>query len=311
MQKYRIGDIQKKLDIREAFSYLGLLGICLLFALTTNGKFLRAGNLMLIFKQSVIVMIGALGSSFVLAHGNLDFSIGGEMALCCLLSYYVSQWNPYLMFPACILIAMMLSFFVSVVHVVIGVPAFVSGMCVMFIGKGIVQSFSGSGLSCSSLYNSLDESWFYVAVLLVVLGLLYVLFNHTKVGRYNRLIGSNNKAAFLSGIDIDRYKIYSFLVSGFAVGVASFLTMVRGGGVSAQTGSSFEMDVIIVLTLGGAPLSGGSGVKLKSALLGALTYFVLSNGLVLWGISSEIIYIIKGFLFLAIVGLTFDRSNKL
>lgn len=297
--------------IKDMFSYLGLFVILLLFACTTGGKFLRTTNLMLIFKQSVIVMVGALGSSFVLAHGNMDFSIGGEMALCCLLSYYISQVNPYLMFPACIVIGMLLSLIVSMIHVVVGVPAFVSGMCVMFIGKGIVQSVSGSGLTCPSLYNALDESWFYISVLLLVLLITFVLFNFTKIGRYNRLIGSNPRASFLSGIDTKKYKILAFLVSGFAVGVASFLTMVRSGGLSAQTGSSFEMDTIIVLTLGGAPLSGGSGVKLRSALLGALTYYVLSNGLVLWGVSSEIIFIIKGILFLVIVGLTFDRSNKL
>ena len=72
---------------KQIFPYLGLILIVMLLAFTTGGRFMRPGNLVLIFKQSVIVMIGALGSSFVLAHGNMDFSIGGEMALCCLMSY--------------------------------------------------------------------------------------------------------------------------------------------------------------------------------------------------------------------------------
>lgn len=296
--------------LKDLFPYLGLLLMVLLFATTTNGKFLRTANLMMILKQSVIVMIGALGSSFVLAHGNMDFSMGGEMALCGLLSYYVAQWNPYLMFPACIVIAILLSLVVSVIHVVIGVPAFVSGMCVMFIGKGIVQSVSGSGLTCPKMYNGLDETWFYIVTMVLTLAITYVLFNYTKIGRNNQLIGSNPTAAFLSGIDNKKYKILAFLTSGFCVGIASFLTIVRGGGVSAQTGVTFEMDTIIVLTLGGAPLSGGSGVRLRSALLGALTYYVLSNGLIIWGVPAEIIFAIKGVLFLTIVALTFDRNNK-
>ena len=296
--------------LRELFPYLGLLLMIVLFSVTTNGKFLRIRNLTMILKQSVIVMIGALGSSFVLAHGNMDFSIGGEMALCCLLSYYISRLNPYLMLPACLLLARLLSFLVGVVHVVIGVPAFVSGMCVMFIGKGIVQSVSGSGLICPSIYNALDATWFYVLALALTLAVTFILFNYTRIGRNNRLIGSNPTAAFLSGIDTKKYKILAFLTSGFCVGVSSFLTIVRGGGISAQTGASFEMDTIIVLTLGGAPLSGGSGVRLRSALLGALTYFILSNGLIIWGVPAEIIFAIKGILFLTIVALTFDRSNK-
>lgn len=309
--KAKITGREKKIStIKELFPYLGLVLLIVLFAATTNGKFLRSSNLMTVLKQSVIVMIGALGSSFVLSHGNMDFSIGGEMALCCLLSYYISRLNPYFMLPACILIGMLLSLVVSMVHVVIGVPAFVSGMCVMFIGKGIVQSVSGSGLTCPAMYSALDKTPFYVLTLILVLAVTFVLYNYTKVGRYNRLIGSNPVASFLSGIDTKKYKVLAFLISGFCVGIASFLTIVRGGGVSAQTGASFEMDTIIVLTLGGAPLSGGSGVKLRSALLGALTYFILSNGLVIWGVHAEIIFAIKGVLFLTIVALTFDRSNK-
>ena len=144
----------------------------------------------------------------------------------------------------------------------------------------------------------------------MVLLITAILFNYTKIGRYNRLIGSNPVVSFLSGIDTKLYKILAFLVSGFCVGIAAFLTIIRGGGISGQTGATFEMDTIIVLTLGGAPLSGGSGVKLRSALLGALTYFVLSNGLIVWGVNAEVIFIIKGILFLTIVALTFDRSNR-
>ncbi len=296
--------------LTDLLPYLGLMLILVLFSTTTGGKFLRPANIMTVLKQSVIVMIGALGSSFVLAHGNMDFSVGGELALCCLLSYYVSQINPYLMLPACVLFGMLLSLIVSLIHVVIGVPAFVSGMCVMFIGKGIIQSVSGNGMAIPSIYNALDETWFYCAVLAVVLVITYVLYNYTKIGRYNRLIGSNPTASFLSGIDISRYKILAFLISGFCIGIASFLTMVRGGGISAQTGSTFEMDTIIILTLGGAPLSGGSGVKLRSALLGALSYYSLNNGLLIWGVNAEVIFAIKGILFLAIVAVTYDRRNK-
>jgi len=300
----------KNFEIKEIAAYLGLISVVLLFALTTNGRFFRLSNLRLILKQSSIVMIGALGSTFVLAHGNLDFSIGGEMALCCLISYYMAQINPYLMLPSCLIVGILLALFVGVIHVVVGVYVFVSGMCVMFIGKGIVQSVAGSGLIIPSIYGNLDTSSFYILTTLFMIFLTIVLFNYTRIGRDNRLIGSNPQAAKLSGINEGRSKLIAFLISGFAVGVASFLTLVRAGGVSAQTGQTFEIDCIIVLTLGGAPLSGGSGMKSRNAVLGALTYFVLSNGLLLWGVSPEVIYIIKGILFLTIVAFTFDRNNK-
>ena len=306
--KHKVTSDKGKL-IKDFTPYIGILVLVVLFALTTGGKFLRVANLSLILKQSVIVMIGALGSAFVLSHGNIDFSIGGELALCCLISYYVAQINPYLLLPSCIIIGMLLSLFVSVVHVVIGVYAFVSGMCVMFIGKGIVQSVAGSGLIIDSMYWSFDTTGFYILVMIIMIAVTTILFNWTRIGRYNKLIGSNPRAALLSGINEKKYKILAFLISGFCVGVSSFLTMIRAGGLSAQTGQIFEMDCVIVLTLGGAPLSGGSGTKIMNAVIGAIIYFMLSNGLLLWGLRAEIIYIIKGILFLAIVSCTFDRNN--
>ena len=61
--------------------FFGLLAVLIIFSATTGGKFIRFSNLKTILLQSVIVMIAGVGSSFVMAHGNLDFSIGGEMAV--------------------------------------------------------------------------------------------------------------------------------------------------------------------------------------------------------------------------------------
>jgi len=63
------------------------------------------------------------------------------------------------------------------------------------------------------------------------------------------------------------------------------------------------------MVLGGIPLSGGTGVKIRNGVIGALIFYMLNNGLTLWGVSAEIINIIKGVLFLIIVRLTYDRHN--
>ncbi len=297
--------------LKDVFPYLGLIFVLAVFSILTDGAVLKARNLIMIFKQSIIVMVGAMGSSFVLAHGNMDFSVGGSMALASLAACTVGRINPYLMLPTCIICGVLVSFLVSSIHVSIGVPAFLSTMCVMFIGKGIVQSFTGSGISAPAMYAAWDETWVYAVIMVVMLIVSVALFNYTNIGRFNKLIGSNPTAARLSGINIGKYKTLAFLLSGFSVGIAAFLTLLRSGGVSGQTGQTYEIDVIIVLTLGGAPISGGSGVKMRSSILGALTYYALSNGLILYGISPEVVFIVKGALFLTIVALTFDRSNRI
>lgn len=296
--------------LREFFPYLGFLILFLLFSLTTEGRFFTLSNLRLVVKQSAVVLVGTLGATFVMAHGNLDFSLGGELALCALAGWYAAQIHPLLLLPACILAGAVLSFIIAKAHTALGVPVFTAGMCVMFIGKGVLQAIGPSQvMTCPELYSGLDEVNFYIICAVILTGIAYVLFDYTKLGRYNRMIGVNERASAFSGISVARYKELAFLLTGVSVGIAAFLTIVRSGGVSAQTGGTYEIDVLLALVLGGVSLSGGSGVRIRNGVLGALTYYMLNNGLTLWGISAEIIYVIKGLLFLLIVSFSYDRKN--
>lgn len=295
--------------ISEIFPILGTVAVAVLFAVTTKGRFLAIGNLKLIIVQSTIVMIGALGTAFVLAHGNVDLSIGGVLAMSCLAGYYAGQIQPALLVPACLLSSVGLSLLVGATHVYLGIPAFISGLCVMFIGTGVVQSLAGAGLTTPKEYDGLDNIWFYLAVLAVVIAVSCVLFHATKLGRYSAAIGANPRAAQLSGVNVRRYKMLAFLYSGVCVGIGAFLTLLRSGGITASTGGTFQIDCLIVMVLGGLPLSGGFGVKIQNVAFGALAYYMLNNGLIMSNVSPTIIFAIKGVLFLLIVGITYNRHS--
>ncbi len=299
----------EKAKINEFFPILGTFVIAALFAVTTGGKFQSIGNLKLIVMQSSITMIGSLGTAFVLAHGNVDLSIGGVQAIACLIGYYACQLHPALLIPICLLSSALSSLLVGATHVYLGIPAFISGLCVMFIGKGIVQSLAGSGLTTPKMYHSLDTVGFYVAVMIGVAFISYILFRSTKLGRYNAAIGTNPRAAQLSGVNVKRYKMLAFLYSGICVGISAFLTLLRSGGITASTGNTFQIDCLIVMVLGGLPLSGGFGVKVQNVIWGSLIYYMLNNGLIMSGVPSTIVFAIKGLLFLLIVSITYNRKN--
>lgn len=296
--------------LKDIIPYFGFLFLFIVFALTTKGRFIKPSNITLILKQASIVMIGTMGTTFVMAHGNLDFSIGGELALCALAGWYASQLSPFLMLPICILTGIVLSWLISKIHVKLGVPVFTAGLCIMFIGKGIAQSLGATTVMTSStVFNRFDTVNFYLIVSAVVVVISYVLFENTRLGKFNKAIGVNPKTAQYSGIPVNKYKVLAFVITGAAVGLSAFLSIIRAGGVTAQTGATFEIDVLLVMVLGGIPLSGGSGVKIRNGVIGAITFFMLNNGLTLWGVSAEIIYVIKGLLFLVIVSLSYDRNT--
>ena len=138
----------------------------------------------------------------------------------------------------------------------------------------------------------------------------YILMEHTKIGQYNKAIGSNGEAALLSGVPVERYKTYAFVMSGLCIGVCAFLTLIRSGGVSSTCGQNLETNTLIAVVLGGIPLSGGTRLRLYSVLLGAFSFYMLSNGLSIWGVNPDLVNIVKGAVFILFVYFTYDRNSS-
>ena len=299
--------------IKKLIPFFGLIGLFVLFALTTNGRFLTATNLTNIVSQACVTMIAAIGCTFVMAHNNLDFSLGGACALAAVAAIVVGNLvSPWLILPVCLAVGTFCGFLTGFLHIKARIPAFMSGMCIMFIGRGVAQgTYQILPMRLPAELKFLQELWFYLAVLALVFVVAYILFEFTKIGKYNKLIGSNPKCANLSGVKVNKYKIIAFIISGFVVGIAAFVTVIRGGGAGAQTGNSLETNVLLSLTLGGLPLAGGSETKMRSAIVGALTLFILNNGLTMWGIDATLINVVKGVVFLAVVfvSISHDKSK--
>lgn len=297
--------------VKKAIPFLGLIILIILFGATTEGRFLKIANLKNIFSQAAIVMVAGTGCSFVMSHNNLDFSLGGACAMSAVAGIIVGAKVSYaLMLPVCLVVGMLCGLITAALHIKAQIPAFMAGMCVMFAGRGLAQgAYLQFVMTLPKDYKVLQNIWFYLGVVIVVFVIAYVLFEYTKIGKFNKLIGSNPQVAKLSGIPVNKYKLIAFVVSGFTVGVAAFMSIIRGGGVGAQTGTNLETNVLLALTLGGFPLTGGSQSRMRSIIIGSLVLFILNNGLQLWGVDPTVINVIKGAVFLVVVYITIDRGS--
>ncbi|MCX8063121.1 MAG: ABC transporter permease, partial [Anaerolineales bacterium] len=121
----------------------------------------------------------------------------------------------------------------------------------------------------------------YVMLALVLIG--DFLLRNTRFFRQNYYIGSNEKAARLSGINVDWVKIINYCIVALLAGVAGLMITARFGSASVTVGSGTELRVITATIIGGASLSGGEGSVL-GAFLGALFMGVLANALNLLGV---------------------------
>lgn len=295
--------------IRKIVPIAGLLILILLFSLTTDGKFFTWRNAQNIVMQASIALVAAVGTVFVMAHNNLDFSLGGACALSSVLAYLCSGGNLWLFCILTIVFAVLCSLFTAAVHIYGRVPAFMGGLCLMFAGRGIAQTVSATQSMMIMKASKLNNIWVFLGVIVVVYGVGYLLFNYTKIGKYQKLIGTNPKATNLSGIGVDRYKTLAFIVSGVTLGIASCLTLSRSLAVTGNTGLNLETDVLLALSLGGISMAGGSATRIRSAIIGVLTYYILNNGMLLWGMNPDYVDIVKAVFFLATVSISIDRSE--
>lgn len=295
--------------IRKIIPIAGLLILIILFSFTTKGKFFTWQNLKNIVMQASIALVAAIGTVFVMAHNNLDFSLGGACALASVLAYLCSGGNLWLFIPLAIVFGVLCGLFTSVIHIYGRVPAFMGGLCLMFAGRGIAQTATASKYMMIAASGKLNNFWVFLAVVAVAFGTGYFLFNYTKVGKFQKLIGTNPRATELSGISVNRYKTLAFVISGVTLGIAASLTLSRSLAVTGNTGLNLETDVLLALSLGGISMAGGSATRIRSAIIGVLTYYILNNGMLLWGMNPDYVDIVKAVFFLATVSISIDRSE--
>lgn len=298
-----------KVILREAVPFLTLLALIIFFAVTTGGTFLSAYNIKTLFIQSSLYIIGGVGATFVMAHGNLDFSLGGELAIAAVFGCMVGSYNSAMVLPVCIVIGILCSFIVGTVHMYARIPCFIVGFSMMFAGRGIASAMVDRIVVVTpASLNSLNTLGFYAVATVITVVIGYIIFEYTRVGKNNKAIGSNPKAAELSGIPIKKYKYMAFIITGITIGLTAFVSLIRAGGFTGKTGANFETQVLLALVLGGISLTGGSSVRIRSIVIGAILYMMLDNGLLLMGVEASWIDLIRGVIFLFTVYVSYDKK---
>ena len=287
---------------KGAVPYAAFLILVLLAVVTGGENFTSMRNIRNILTQSSILMVISVGTTFVMAHGNMDFANGGTMGLAMVVALAVCRGIPaWAVFPVCLIVGTLIGAAIGILVTRLKVVAFIVGMCIMRLSSAILYSVTNEATYViPAPLSRLNNPWFYFLMCAAVVLLGVMVFEHTKVGQYDKLIGVNRTAAWLSGINVDRYLVVAFTLSGLGAGIAAFMTSVRIGGLGSSTGN-YEVDALIGLTIGGMPLTGGSRASMRAAVIGALSLTVLNNILVIWGVNADFVNVIKGLVFLALV----------
>ena len=279
-----------------------LAAVVVFFGAITNGALFTVRNIKLIWEACFQLLLGCIGSIFLYAQGEQDFSMGSTIALASILFAYVSKVNLFLAFCVAILTGLLVGLFNGAIFAYFKIPAFFLTFCVANIISGFLPSLMKHQLTILASFSVLkfNNNYLKIGTLVVFFAIVWILYEKTMFGKVSRALGANQTVVMQSGLKQKKYKILAFVFTGFISGLIAFFAACKETGGSSTTGNLFQFNVLIAMTLGGAAL-GGARVKLYSAIVGPLIVAVLTIGMNLAGVGSAWQNIVKGVIFLLVL----------
>ncbi len=304
-------------QFREASLLSIIVILFILLSLTTPG-FLTAENLKTTLIGLTLDGIIAVGMTLVLVAAGVDLSVGSILALSGVLAGYLAYngmnvWTASLVAMAVSLLAGFLNgFFISR----IGLNPLIMTLGMMSVARGVAYVItegapvSITGLDPGFLFLGQGEILgipMLVVILIVVAVVGDVLLRKSVYLRQVYYVGSNEKAARLSGIDVKKVKMTIYIVCALLAGIAGLLSLSRFSVATPTAGMGAELRAISACVIGGASLTGGVGT-ITGALLGVVLVGLVNNALVLLDVSVYWQSLVTGLVL--IVAVTLDVVNN-
>ena len=279
----------------RVYSLLVLLVlISLAAAMIFPNTFPTFGNLSQLLLNLSIDTIVAVGMMILLISGVFDLSVGSIVAFTgCLTAWLMQVYSVPV--PLALAIGLLSALVIGCLNGYLisyqGINPMIQTLAMMGIVRGGALLVSGTGIqNLPYWFNAIGQSRLMgiqmpVWYMLLLVALFTFLTNRTIFFRRYYFIGSNERAADLSGIRVKRMKLFAFVLSAGLAGVAGILLSSRLGTALPTMGRGMELRVITAVILGGASLSGGSG-KVTGALMGALFMGIVANIMVIARVSG-------------------------
>ena len=288
----------------------------ILFSFSTAGKFLNVSNLLSVLTSSTDLLICALGGTFIILMGSIDLSVGSMISLCGVIvaKIYLSTNNLLVALLATVAVSLVCYLFMGIIHVRLKVPTFIVTLGMLSIARALVTMISGGSITMVD-YNGAIKQVFGLRPWILIIAIaafviVFIIERFTLFGRYTRLVGGEENVARLSGINVRKQKVLVFLFAGVLTALGGIVMAARIGSGSPSVGVGYELDVITAVVLGGTSQTGGVG-GVRGTLIGVLTIGILANGLVLWGMPSEVQLLIKGLVVIFAVAVSTERKPNM
>ena len=294
-----------------------VIAIIIVVISVINPNFISLGNIVAIFQQICVLGILTMAMSILLISGGIDLSIGNIMVVCGVVMYVVL--NNGMPVAVAVLAGLITGMACGLLNGAIiakskCIPLVITlGTSKMFYGIALTVS-GGRIMNFGGAFDGLKTKVLEVfspmlLVLLVMVLLAYFMMSYTKFGRRVVALGGNEKNAFLSGINVTRYKMAVYAISGLFCAVASIVFVARIDSITSNAGTNYETNALAAAIIGGVTFDGGKGT-IGGAFLGCLLMGVISNAMNILGVDTNVQTIITGVIIVGAVVLSNINNIK-
>jgi ribose/xylose/arabinose/galactoside ABC-type transport system permease subunit len=309
------GGLRERLRYSENLrTYIPLLVAIIglsLYAAANSDLYLTLDNIQVLLSSVAVLGLITVGMTLIMIAGQLDLSVGAAATLSSVIGAQMISGGSSTVVAvlAMLLLPMAIGCLVGILVVSTGVQPFIVTLGLLSVLQSISLIQTGQrpisiGFNLSEIDTTIVLGiplpfWMFVIALLV--GSLILHFS--RLGRNAFAVGSNEEAAFLSGVAVGRVKIILFSLNGLLVGLGGLLLLSRLGAGDAASGQGLELDAIAAAVIGGASLLGGRG-SMFGTFLGVMLLGVIANSLTLLDVSSFYQRLVLGLLLMFAVTAT-------
>jgi ribose transport system permease protein len=264
-----------------------------IYASANSDLYLTSDNIKVLLNSVAVLGLITVGMTLIMVAGQLDLSVGAAATLASVVGAKLisNGSSTAVAIVIMLLVPMTIGWLVGMIVVTTRVQPFILTLGLLSVLQSIslIQTgqrpipigFKLSELDTTSFIGIPVAFWMFVVALVVG----SVILHFTRLGRNAYAVGSNEEAAFLSGVPVGRVKVILFVLNGLLVGLGGLLLLSRLGAGDAASGQGLELDAIAAAVIGGASLLGGRG-SMFGTFLGVMLLGVIANSLTLLDVSS-------------------------
>jgi len=326
-----IPKVQKKDEIRYFLgkwaSVIALFAVFIFFASTMPKMFLTPSNMTTILRSISVTTVIAIGLTITLAAGGFDLSAGAMATMSGTIVISFFCWHGMSFWPA-VLLTLVLTIALTMVTMLLivkfRIPDLLATLAMMFTLDGLSLTYSGGGAISQGMprangqptfgvipqiFKEIGQAPIIIFIMVTAVVVTHIFLSYTKYGRYIYAVGGNKEAARLSGIPIDRYRVYAGILAAIFIGLGGILVASRNMSAQIQGAAGYSMPAISAVFIGRS-VAGAGKPNAFGTFIGACLVGILENGLIMMSVPYYSLNAIKGVVLALALASTYYSSKS-